>query len=81
MSQRRFNVAERGLPDTIFFRYPGSDAVASLITYIVCLNSRVPEGYKLWSLKAQGVFEVRPIARVKLFDDLAEDTFQSTLFN
>ena len=81
MSWRHFNVAERGLPDPIFVRSPGSDAATSSITYIVCLNGRVPERYEVWSLNAQGVREVHPFARVKLFDDFAEDTFRSTLFN
>ena len=81
MSCRRFNIAERGIPDPIFVRYPGSDAAASLITYIVCLNGQVPEKYELWSLNAQGVRKVHPIDRVKLFDDFAEDIFQSTFFN
>ena len=81
MSRRRSNVAERGLPDPIFVRYPGSDAGASSIAYIFFLNGQVPERYEVWSLDAQGVCEVHPIARVKLFDDFAEDTFWSTFFN
>ena len=81
MSRRRSNVSERGLPDPIFVCYPGSDAAASSIAYIVCLNGWVPERYKVWSLNAQGVYEVHPIAQVKLFDDLAEDNFWSTFFN
>ena len=66
MSWRRFNVAERWPPDPILVRYPGSDAVASLLAYIVCLHGRVPEKYELWSLKSQGVREVHPFARVRL---------------
>ena len=81
MSCRRSNVAERGLPDPIFVCYPGSDAADSLINYIVCLNGWVPEKYELWSLNAQGFCEIHPFARVKLFDDFAEDTFRSTFFN
>ena len=81
MSRRRSNVARIGLPDPIFVRYPGSDAAASSIKYIVCLNGRVPERYKVWSLNAQRVREVHPIARVKLFDAFAEDTFRITFFN
>ena len=81
MSRRRFNVAERGILDPIFVRYPGSDTAASSLAYIVCLNDRVPERYKLCSLKAQGVCEVHPFAWVKLFDDFAEDTFRSTFYN
>ena len=81
MRRRHFNVAERGLPDPILVCYPGSDAVASLIAYIVCLNVWVPERYKVWSLNAQGVCKVHPFAQVKLFDEFLEDTFRSTFFN
>ena len=81
MRRRHFNVAERGLPDPIFVCNPGSDVAASLITYIVCLNGRVPERYEVWSLNAQGVREVHPISGVKPFDDFTEDTFRSTFFN
>ena len=48
---------------------------------IFCLHGRVPERYELWSLNAQGFREVHLFARVKLFDDFAEDTFRSTFFN
>ena len=41
----------------------------------------VPEKYELWSLNAQGVREVHPFARVRLFDDLTEDTFRTTFCN
>ena len=75
MIRRRFNIAERGPPDPILVRYPGSDATASSLAYIVCLHGRVPEKYELWSLNAQGVCEVHPFARVKLFDDFTEDAF------
>ena len=75
MSWRRFNVAERGPPDPILVRYPGSDAAVSPLTYIFCLHVRVPEKYELLSLKAQGVREVHPFARVRIFDDFTEDTF------
>ena len=81
MSRRRSNVADHGLPDPIFVRYPGIDDAASSINYIVCLNGRVLERYKVWSLNTQGVREVHPIDRVKLFDVFAEDTFRSTFFN
>ena len=72
MSRRRSNVAEFGLPDRVFVCYPGSDAAASSIKYIVCLNGPVPERYEVWSLNAQGVREVHPIARVKLLDAFAD---------
>ena len=81
MSRRRSNVARLGPPDTVFVRYPSSDDAASLVEYIVCLNGRVPERYKVWSLNAHGVCEVRPTARIKFFDIFAEDTFRSTFFN
>ena len=81
MSCRRFNVAERGFPDPVFVRYPGSDATASSLAYIVCLTGRVPERYGLWSMNAQGVHEVHPFAQVKLFDDFAEDPLRNTFFN
>ena len=47
MSRRRFNVAERGPPDPILVRYPGSGTDASSLAYIVCLHGRVPEKYEL----------------------------------
>ena len=81
MSRCRSNVARLGPPDPVFVRYPGSNSVASLIKYIVCLNGWLSERYKVWSLNAQEVREVHPIARVKLFDAFAEDTFRSTFFN
>ena len=81
MSRRRSNVARLGPPDPLFVRYPGSDAAASLIKYIVCLNGQVPERYEVWSLNARGVCEVHPTAWVNIFDLFAEDTFWSTFFN
>ena len=81
MSRSRFNVAERGPPDPILVRYPGSDAAASPVTYIVCLHAREPEEYRLWSLNTQGVCEVHPFARVRLFDNFREDTFRTNFYN
>ena len=81
MSCRRSNVARLGPPDPVFVRHPGSDAVASLVKYIVCINGRVPERYEVWSLNVHRVREVHPTARVKLFDLFAEDTFRSTFYN
>ena len=81
MNHRRFIVAESGPPDTILVRYPGSGAAASLLAYIVCMHGRVPEKYELWGLNTQGVREVHPFARVKLFDNFTEDTYRSTFFN
>ena len=81
MNRHRFNLAKRGPPDPILVRYPGSGAAASLLAYIVCLHGRVPEKYELWSLNAQGVREVHPFARVKLFGDFEEDAFRTTFYN
>ena len=81
MSRRRLNVADRGPPDSILVCYPGSDAVTSSIAYIVCLHGRVPEKYKLWSLNAQGIREVRMFARIRLFDNFTEDNFRTTFYN
>ena len=81
MRRRRSNVAVRGTPDPVLVRYPGSDASVSPVTYIVCLHGRVPGEYKLWSLNAQGVREVHPFDRVRLFDDFREDTFRTTFYN
>ena len=81
MNRRRFNVSERGPPDTILVRYPDSGAAASSLAYIFCLHGRVPEKYELWSMNAQGVFKVHPFARVRLFDGFMEDTFQTTFYN
>ena len=81
MNCRRFNVAERGPPDSILVRYPGSGAAASSLAYIFCLHGRVPEKYKLWSMNAQGVCEVHLFARVRLFDNFMEDTFRTTFYN
>ena len=36
--------------------------------------------YKLWALNAQGVREVHPFARVRLFDNCREDTFLTFFF-
>ena len=81
MCRRHYNVAERGPPDTILVHYSGSDAAIALVTYIICLHGWVPKMYKLWSMNAQGVREVHPFARVRLFDDFCEDTFWATFFN
>ena len=81
MSRRRSNVDRLGPPDPVFVRYPGSNAAASWVKYIFCLNGRVSERYEVWSLNAHGVCEVHPTARVKFFDLFAEDTFRSIFFN
>ena len=61
--------------------YSGSDDTIEQVPYIFCLNGRVPEMYKLWSLNAQGVCEVHPFARVRLFDDFIEDSFKTFFFD
>ena len=81
MNLRRLNVAERGPPDPILFRYPSSGAAASSLAYIVYLHGRLPEKYELWSMNAQGVCEVHLFARVRLFNDFTEDAFQNTFYN
>ena len=81
MSRRRSNVSELGIPYPVFVRYPGSNAAASSIKYIVCLNGRVPERYVVWNMNAQGVREVHPISQFNIFDAFAEDNFRSTFFN
>ena len=81
MSRRRSNVARLGPPDPVLVRYPGSDAAASSVKYIVCIYGRLPERYEVWSLNGHGVREVHLTARVKLFDLFAEDTFRSTFYD
>ena len=78
MSCCRSNFSGLGLLDPVFVHYPGSDAAAPSIKYIVCLNDRVPERYEVWSVNTHRVREVHLTARVKLFDLCAEDTFRST---
>ena len=81
MSRRRSNVAGLGNPDPVLVRYAGNDAATPLVSYIVCINGRVPERYEVWCLNGHGVCEVHLTARVKLFDLFDEDTFQSTLYD
>ena len=70
-----------GPPDPILFHYSGNNDYINQVTYIVFLHGRVPKGYELWSLNAQGVREIHPFARILLLDDFREDTFQTTFFN
>ena len=81
MSRRRSNVARLGPLDPVLVHYAVSDASASLVSYIVCINVRVPERYKVWSLNGHGVCKVHLTARVKLFDLFDEDTFRSTFYD
>ena len=78
MSCRRSNVARAGSPDPVLVSYAGSNAAAPAVSYIVCLNGRVPERYEVWRLNRDGVCEVHPTARVKLFTLFDENTFRST---
>ena len=75
MSRRRSNVARPGSPDPVLVSYAGSDAAAPSVSYIVCLNGRVPEIYEVWCLNREGVREVHPTARVKLFTLFDENIF------
>ena len=81
MRRRHPNVPVRGPPDPVLVHYYGSNASIAPATYIVCLHGRVPEMYELWSLNDQGVPEVHPFNRIRLFDDFRADTFQTTFFN
>ena len=78
MSRRHYNIARSGSPDPILIRYAVSDAAGPVVSYIVCLNGRVPEPYEVWQLNRDGVRKVHPTARVKLFTLIAENTFRST---
>ena len=78
MSRRRSNVAWAGSLDPVLVSYSGSNAAAPSVSYIVCLNRRVSERYEVWRLNWDGVCEVHPTARVKLFIFFAENTFRST---
>ena len=53
MSSRRSNVARLGTPDPALVRYAGSDDAAPLVSYIVCINGRVPERYEVWCLNGR----------------------------
>ena len=50
-------------PDPVRVIYSGRDDTIKQVTYIVCLNGRVPKMYKLWDLNAQGVCEVHLFTR------------------
>ena len=78
MSRRRFNVARLGTPDPVLVIYAGSDAAAPSVSYIVCINERVPERYEVWCLNPNIVREVHLNARVKLFTLFDENNFRST---
>ena len=64
MRRRHPNVPVRGSPYPILVHYFGSDDSIDQVTYIVCLQRRVPERYKLWSLNTLGVRKVHPFARI-----------------
>ena len=81
MIRRRSNVARAGYPDPVLVSYVGSDAAAPSVSYIVCLNGRVPERYEVWRLNRDGFCEVHPTARFKLFTLFDENTFRSTFYD
>ena len=81
MSRRRSNVARLGTTDRVLVRYAGSDDAAPSVSYIVCINGRVPERYEVWCLNGHGVREVHLTVRVKLFDLFDENTFRSTFYD
>ena len=81
MHMRHPIIRVRAPPDTVRALYSVSDDTIDQVPYIVFLNGQVPEMYELWALIAQGVREVHPFARVRLFDDFREDTFKTFFFN
>ena len=81
MSRRRSNVARLGTPDPVLVFYAGSDAAAPSVSYIVCINGRVPERYEVWCLNGHGFREVHLTDRVKLFTLFDENTFRSTFYD
>ena len=54
----------RAPPDLVRVLYFGSNYTIKQVPYIVCLNGKVPEMYKLSSLNSRGVREVHPFAQV-----------------
>ena len=52
----------RAPPDPVRVLYSGSNDTIDHVPYILCLNGRVTEMYKLWALNASGVREVHPFA-------------------
>ena len=81
MSRRRSNVARLGTPYPVLVSYAGSNAAAPSVSYIVCINGRVPERYEVWCLNRHGFCEVNLTARVKLFTLFDENTFRSILYD
>ena len=45
------------------------------VPYIRCLNGRVPKAFELWVLADDGVREVHPYARFKLFSESGKILF------
>ena len=81
MILRRSNVSRLGTPDPVPVSYAGSDAAAPSVSYIVCINGRVPERYEVWCLNRHRVREVNLTAQVKLFTLFDENTFRSTFYD
>ena len=51
------------------------------LSYIHCLNGRVPKCYKLWALAEDGFREVHRYARVRVLSVFREDAFHIHFFN
>ena len=81
MSRRRSNVARLGTPDLVLVSDAGSDVAAPSVSYIVCINGRVPERYEVWCLNGQEVCEVHLTAQVKLFTLFYENTFRIIFYD
>ena len=61
MSRRRSNVARLGTPDPVLVSYAGSNAAAPFISYIVCINGRVPERYEVLCIKSNFLLSLMKI--------------------
>ena len=73
-------VPVRAPPQPVTVLQSGSADVIK-VSYIRCLDGRVPEDFELWVLADNGVCKVHPYARVKLRSEFREDTFQTFFFN
>ena len=81
MRMRHTIVPVSAPPDPVRVLYSGSNDTMEKVTYIFCLNERVPKMYKIWALNAQGVREVHLFAQVRFFNNFIEDTFKTFFFN
>ena len=80
MHMRHPIVPVRAPPYNVRVLYSGSNDTIKQVPYIICCNGRVPEMYELWDLNDQGVREVHPFARVRLFNNFREDDFKTFFF-